>query len=210
MGYSNLVNQLGSRIGRRQFLQMSVAGASSAALATLLSACGGGGSSSTSTSSQILPPPASSTSQTGAATETTISQTAVASCTTSTSSQASATTAASTSTSQAASSGLTKVIIGQGIGLKSLDPHEDTSGAAANVFIGMFDHLVGRDQDLKYVPGLAESWKMLDGTTWEFKIRKNVKFHDGTPLTANDAKFTIQHILDPNAKSREYTRFTYH
>src|SRR3990170_1985571 len=42
------------------------------------------------------------------------------------------------------------------------------------------------------VPGLAESWKALDATTWEFKLRRNVKFHDGTPFTADDVLFSME------------------
>lgn len=60
---------------------------------------------------------------------------------------------------------------------------------------------VARDPQNKLVPYLAESWQVSeDGLTWEFKLRKGVKFHDGTPLTAQDYAFTFNRMWDPNAK----------
>ncbi|MBI3915086.1 MAG: hypothetical protein HY327_12985 [Chloroflexi bacterium] len=60
-------------------------------------------------------------------------------------------------------------------------------------------------RDLKtgaFVPFLAESWKIsADGLTYEFKLKRNVKFHDGTPLTAKDYVYTIQRHKDPALKS---------
>lgn len=64
----------------------------------------------------------------------------------------------------------------------------------------VFDYLVDRDYDGKYVPGLAESWKA-DGTTVTFRLRKGVKFHNGDDFTAEDVKFSIEHFKDPELKS---------
>ena len=50
------------------------------------------------------------------------------------------------------------------------------------------------DENLQMKPGLAVSWKPVDETTWEFKIREGVKFHDGSELTAEDVKFSIDRI----------------
>ncbi|HEX7101897.1 MAG TPA: ABC transporter substrate-binding protein, partial [Nitrolancea sp.] len=97
----------------------------------------------------------------------------------------------------------TKVTIAQGVDVRTFDPNEDTR--SFEVFRNVFDNLLARDQDLKLVPGLAESWSNIDPTTWEFKIRQGVKFHDGTPLTAKDVEFTWSHVLDPNVKSRIYS-----
>lgn len=72
---------------------------------------------------------------------------------------------------------------------------------AATIVDNIFDTLILRDKDMKLVPGLAESWTALDDTTWEFKLRKGVKFHDGEDFDAEAVKFTIDRIIDPAAKS---------
>ncbi|WP_275786466.1 ABC transporter substrate-binding protein [Pararhizobium gei] len=72
---------------------------------------------------------------------------------------------------------------------------------SATIVDNIFDTLVMRDKDMKLVPGLAESWTAIDDTTWEFKIRKGVKFHNGEDFNAEAVKFTIDRVLDPAAKS---------
>src|SRR4030095_14915403 len=63
----------------------------------------------------------------------------------------------------------------------------------------VFDHLAARDLKTgKVGPSLAVSWKNVDDTTWEVKLRPNVKFHDGTPFSAKDVKATFERVLDPN------------
>jgi peptide/nickel transport system substrate-binding protein len=65
----------------------------------------------------------------------------------------------------------------------------------------VFDHLAARDLKSGQVgPGLALSWKPLDDTTWEVKLRTGVKFHDGTPFTARDVKATFDRVLDEKNK----------
>src|SRR5512145_3332090 len=65
----------------------------------------------------------------------------------------------------------------------------------------VFDHLAARDlKSGKVGPGLAVSWKSIDDTTWEVKLRQGVKFHDGTPFTARDVKATFDRVLDPTKK----------
>jgi peptide/nickel transport system substrate-binding protein len=65
----------------------------------------------------------------------------------------------------------------------------------------VFDHLAVRDlKTRKVVPNLATSWKNVDDTTWEVKLRQGVKFHDGSPLTARDVKATFERVLDPAKK----------
>ena len=72
-----------------------------------------------------------------------------------------------------------------------------------NIILGyqVFDHLAARDVKTgKVGPSLAVSWKNLDDTTWEVKLRKGVKFHDGTPFTARDVKATFDRVLNPENK----------
>ena len=54
---------------------------------------------------------------------------------------------------------------------------------------------------MNLVPGLAESWQALDDRTWEFKLRRGVAFHNGEAFDAEAVKFTIDRIIDPDAKS---------
>src|SRR5438093_10273243 len=65
----------------------------------------------------------------------------------------------------------------------------------------VFDHLAARDLKTgKVGPSLATSWRNLDDTTWEVKLRPNVKFHDGTKFTARDVKATFDRVLNPENK----------
>jgi peptide/nickel transport system substrate-binding protein len=79
-------------------------------------------------------------------------------------------------------------------GPDSIDPHWSTLGSQAETLRHIFDTLVMSDENLGLKPGLATSWKPIDETTWEFKIREGVKFHDGSELTAEDVKFSIDRI----------------
>jgi peptide/nickel transport system substrate-binding protein len=79
--------------------------------------------------------------------------------------------------------------------LNTLDPAFFTSSNEQSVYYAVFDTLVTRDADLNIIPGLAESWTNPDDNTWEFKLRAGVTFHDGSPLTSDDVKFTVDRIL---------------
>jgi peptide/nickel transport system substrate-binding protein len=79
-------------------------------------------------------------------------------------------------------------------GPESLDPHFSALGTQAEAAKHIFDTLVWSNDDLQLEPALAESWKVVDDTTWEFKLRKGVKFHDGSDFTAEDVKFSIERI----------------
>jgi len=77
--------------------------------------------------------------------------------------------------------------------LNALDPYTlnetFTLGALGNVMEG----LTKRDKDLKIIPGLAERWETSDdGRRWRFYLRRNVKYHDGSPFTADDVIFSAE------------------
>ncbi|MFC7552682.1 ABC transporter substrate-binding protein [Pseudoroseomonas wenyumeiae] len=76
----------------------------------------------------------------------------------------------------------------------SLDPHYHTLSPNNMVAEHFFDKLVDRDNASKIQPGLAESWKLLDDTTWEFKLRKGVKFSNGDEFNAEDVVATLKRI----------------
>ncbi len=79
-------------------------------------------------------------------------------------------------------------------GPDSIDPHFTATGTHAEALKHVFDTLVWSGDGLELEPRLAESWKPLNDTTWEFKLRRGVKFHDGSDFTAEDVKFSIERI----------------
>ena len=84
--------------------------------------------------------------------------------------------------------------IGVRAGPESIDPHFTATGTHAEALKHVFDTLVWSGDDLGLEPRLAESWRAVNDTTWEFKLRKGVKFHDGSDFTAADVKFSIERI----------------
>ncbi len=86
--------------------------------------------------------------------------------------------------------------------IDNLDPYYDTAREAI-VINGqlVFDTLIWRDPGTgEYKPLLAKSWKWLDDTTLEFDLRDDVKWHNGLPLTADDAVYTFNRVSAPDAK----------
>ena len=76
----------------------------------------------------------------------------------------------------------------------SIDPHFYNLFPNNNIAEHIFGKLVEMDADSRMIPGIATSWKTVDPTTWEYKLRKGVKFSDGSELTAEDVKFTIDRV----------------
>jgi peptide/nickel transport system substrate-binding protein len=78
--------------------------------------------------------------------------------------------------------------------VSTLDPHfhnlTPNNGMARHVF----EALVNTDDAQRPFPGLAESWRALSDTEWEFKLRKGVKFHDGSDFTAADVLATFERV----------------
>jgi len=74
----------------------------------------------------------------------------------------------------------------------SVDPHFANIAPNNNIGWHVFDALTHVDEDARLMPGLALSWRAVDGTTWEFKLRRGVKFHDGSDFTAEDVVFSIE------------------
>ncbi len=74
----------------------------------------------------------------------------------------------------------------------SIDPHYHNLTPNNALAREIFDRLVMPDENQQLKPGLAVSWRPVKKTIWEFKLRKGVKFHDGTPFTADDVVFTFE------------------
>lgn len=100
------------------------------------------------------------------------------------------------------------ISIGLQAAITSMDPHYHNLSPNNSMMQHVFEGLIRRDENQKLVPGLAASWKSVDDLTWEFKLRKNVRFHDGSPFTAEDVAFTLKRVPNvPNSPS-SFATFT--
>ena len=101
-----------------------------------------------------------------------------------------------------------ELITAQSGDVSKFDPHFSTSSNDIRVSFNLFDNLTSRHPDGKLYPGLATEWKLTQQTTWTFKLRSGVKFHNGDPLTSADVKFSIERTYDPNVKTMVATVLT--
>jgi peptide/nickel transport system substrate-binding protein len=88
-----------------------------------------------------------------------------------------------------------------------IDPH--FANIAPNNAVGwhVFDALANVDADTRLVPGLATAWKVIDDTTWEFTLRKDVRFHDGSAFDARDVEFSIKRAAELAQKGGQFGSF---
>src|SRR5262245_47674311 len=101
-----------------------------------------------------------------------------------------------------------ELVTAQGGDISKFDPHFSTSSNDIRVSFNLFDNLTSRHPDGKLYPGLATEWKLEGQTTWRFKLRPGVKFHNGDPFTSADAKWSLERTYDPNVKTMVATVFT--
>ena len=110
--------------------------------------------------------------------------------------------AAATAALMSASAAAETIRIGLASEPSSMDPHYHNLSPNNAFGRHVFDHLIGQDEKQRLVPALAVSWKPINDTTWELKLRKGVKFHDGSPFTADDVLFTAERAQNvPNSPS---------
>src|SRR5215471_21626241 len=76
----------------------------------------------------------------------------------------------------------------------SIDPHYHNFGGNKGLMPNLFEALTSMDPQDHLTPNLALSWRLIDDATWEFSLRPNVTFSDGTPLSADDVAFTIERV----------------
>lgn len=106
-----------------------------------------------------------------------------------------------------AGAGAADLRIGLAADVTSMDPHFLNLQPNANISWHVFDALTHVDADARLIPGLAVSWRAVDPLTWEFRLRRGVRFHDGSEFTADDVVFSIERTLDvPNGQFRSFTR----
>ena len=84
---------------------------------------------------------------------------------------------------------------------ESMDPAVAETVPANQILRDMFEGLTATDTSGKVVPGVAESWKQTNPTTWVFKLRPNAKFSNGVAVTADDFVYGIRRFLDPKTAS---------
>ncbi len=108
----------------------------------------------------------------------------------------------------AAAAGAANLRIGMSADVTSIDPHFVNITPNNNIAWHVFEALTHVDEDARLVPGLAESWRPVGPTTWEFKLRRGVKFHDGSELTAEDVAFSIDRPATLTASPGPFTTFT--
>ncbi len=90
----------------------------------------------------------------------------------------------------------------------SMDPHFHNLTPNNNIGAHVFETLVAKDAGGRFKPALAESWRAVDDTTWEFKLRKGVRFHDGSIFTAADVVYSLDRVPTvPNSPS-PFTTYT--
>ncbi len=86
----------------------------------------------------------------------------------------------------------------------TLDPHAQNAQSNFWIMLQTYEPLVARDAQLKPIPALATRWEAIEPTRWRFHLRPNVKFHDGSTLTADDVVFSYKRALAPTSNVTIY------
>ncbi len=93
------------------------------------------------------------------------------------------------------------LLIVQGVDAESLDPYVTTSGASKGMMWAMYDKLLERSPDMQLLPWLATSWRNSSDTTWEFKLRDNVFFHNGEKFGGEHVRDSIARFKNPQIRN---------
>jgi peptide/nickel transport system substrate-binding protein len=97
-----------------------------------------------------------------------------------------------------------RIVWGSGSNATNLDPQTSATWVDNAAYEALYDTLVHRRPPPDHrplVPRLATEWRLLNDVTWQFKLRKNVSFHNGDPCTAEDVKFTFESAIDPKSRN---------
>ena len=87
---------------------------------------------------------------------------------------------------------------------QTMDPHSQNESLTNAVNNHVYESLVGRGDSLELVPELAERWQQTGPLTWRLWLRKGVKFHDGSPFTADDVVFSVERAAMPTSQMNQY------
>ncbi|PMH79648.1 ABC transporter substrate-binding protein, partial [Vibrio cyclitrophicus] len=104
-----------------------------------------------------------------------------------------------------------ELVRGNGTEVATLDPHKSQGVPESHVIRDLLEGLVNQDGDGNTIPGVAESWETTDNKTFTFHLRKDAKWSNGDPVTANDFVYSFQRAVDPLTASpyawyMEYTK----
>ncbi|MDQ2942708.1 MAG: ABC transporter substrate-binding protein, partial [Candidatus Dormibacteraeota bacterium] len=87
---------------------------------------------------------------------------------------------------------------------QTMDPHSQNESMTNMMNGQVYERLTTRDRQLRIVPSLATEWQQVGPLVWCFKLRPNVKFHDGSPLTADDVVYSIVRGQQPTSQINNY------
>ena len=181
----NLTRYAAQRLTRRDFAKRTaIFGIAIPVLGSLLAACGSDDSEDTPAASAPTQPATGS----GGGDEATATSGTTAEPT-------AAGTDATATESTTDADGDMQLVIAQTADLQALYPGVYSSRQSANIMLQMYEGVVLRDDDMTFVPGLAESWERVDELTWQFNLRKGVTYHNGKPLVADDVKLSYEEVV---------------
>lgn len=89
--------------------------------------------------------------------------------------------------------------------VSSVDPQLNNHAGDRSLALHFWDSIINSRDGGKLEPALASSWKALDDKTWEFKLRNDIKWQDGTPFTADDIVFSFQRARNVPGTVASYT-----
>ncbi|MBL8699576.1 MAG: ABC transporter substrate-binding protein, partial [Alphaproteobacteria bacterium] len=90
----------------------------------------------------------------------------------------------------------------------TMDPYTRNVTATHSFLANIYEPLVRRGRDLALEPALATSWKQTAPDVWRFELRRDVRFHDGTPFTADDVVFSYGRARGPGSLIASYLSST--
>jgi len=93
------------------------------------------------------------------------------------------------------------LIVAKDTEAEGFDPHTVPAASSIQIYSRIYEGLVGFDSAGEIVPELAESWEIIDDTTYQFNLRQGVKFHNGREMTSADVKYSFERMLDPDVAS---------
>src|SRR6478609_9170071 len=89
--------------------------------------------------------------------------------------------------------------------VQSMDPHSLNESLQLSFTGNVYESLIERDKKMGLAPALATKWTQTSPTVWRFDLRPGVKFHDGTPFTADDVVFTFKRAAGEGSDMKGYT-----
>jgi len=87
---------------------------------------------------------------------------------------------------------------------QTMDPHSQNESMTNMMNGQVYERLTSRDRNLKIVPGLATEWQQVSPLVWRFKLRPNVRFHDGGAMTADDVVYSVLRGQQPTSQINNY------